>query len=135
MSRRHPNRPSLPVAVAAVALSLLMAAYALAACSPTDRFVAGEPLDAAALESIRESLIGDETTAPPTEPAELITTAAPLPGGTVYWMKSGQVYHNDPNCPYLRDAITIKHGTKRDAALAGKDRLCAACRDRETEPA
>lgn len=52
-----------------------------------------------------------------------------LPSGidddaTVYWVKSGSVYHRDPDCAQLRRSSDIMSGT---AAQSGKNFACRFC--------
>lgn len=52
-----------------------------------------------------------------------------LPSGadeaaTVYWVKSGSVYHRDPDCAQLRRSSDIMSGT---AAQSGKNSACRFC--------
>ena len=66
-----------------------------------------------------------------TEEAELSSSENTqiLPSGidddaTVYWVKSGSVYHRDPDCAQLRRSSDIMSGT---AAQSGKNYACRFC--------
>ena len=66
-----------------------------------------------------------------TEEAELSSSENTqiLPSGidddaTVYWVKSGSVYHRDPDCAQLRRSSDIMSGT---AAQSGKNVACRFC--------
>lgn len=66
-----------------------------------------------------------------TEEAELTSSENTqiLPSGidddaTVYWVKSGSVYHRDPDCAQLRRSSDIMSGT---AAQSGKNFACRFC--------
>ena len=66
-----------------------------------------------------------------TEEAELSSSdnTQILPSGidddaTVYWVKSGSVYHRDPDCAQLRRRSDIMSGT---AAQSGKNFACRFC--------
>ena len=66
-----------------------------------------------------------------TEEAELSSSEYTqiLPSGidddaTVYWVKSGSVYHRDPDCAQLRRSSDIMSGT---AAQSGKNFACRFC--------
>ncbi len=66
-----------------------------------------------------------------TEEAELSSSENTqiLPSGidddaTVYWVKSGSVYHRDPDCAQLRRSSDIMSGT---AAQSGKNFACRFC--------
>lgn len=66
-----------------------------------------------------------------TEEAELSSSdnTQILPSGidddaTVYWVKSGSVYHRDPDCAQLRRSSDIMSGT---AAQSGKNFACRFC--------
>lgn len=47
---------------------------------------------------------------------------------TVYWIESGSVWHNDPECAHIKgkDYVT---GTVEEAKQQGKDRVCKSCGD------
>ena len=66
-----------------------------------------------------------------TEEAELSSSENTqiLPSGidddaTVYWVKSGSVYHRDPDCAQLRRSSDLMSGT---AAQSGKNFACRFC--------
>ena len=66
-----------------------------------------------------------------TEEAELSSSENTqiMPSGidddaTVYWVKSGSVYHRDPDCAQLRRSSDIMSGT---AAQSGKNFACRFC--------
>ena len=66
-----------------------------------------------------------------TEEAELSSSdnTQILPSGidddaSVYWVKSGSVYHRDPDCAQLRRSSDIMSGT---AAQSGKNFACRFC--------
>ena len=47
--------------------------------------------------------------------------------GTVYWVKSGEVWHKTDKCPSLSRSKNIRSGSIEDAMLAGKSRACKKC--------
>ncbi len=46
---------------------------------------------------------------------------------TVYWAKSGEVWHRSNECGYLKKSSEISSGTVEEAIEAGKERLCLIC--------
>ena len=46
---------------------------------------------------------------------------------TVYWVKSGEVWHITDKCTSLSRSKDIRSGSIRDAMLAGKTRVCKKC--------
>lgn len=59
-------------------------------------------------------------------------------GATVYWTKSGTVYHLDPDCSHLNHSEELMYGDVDQAIEANKTRVCKDCEKRaaaESEPA
>lgn len=59
-------------------------------------------------------------------------------GATVYWTKSGTVYHLDPDCSHLNHSEELMYGDVDQAIEANKTRVCKDCERRAaeaTEPA
>ena len=46
---------------------------------------------------------------------------------TVYWTKSGSVWHTSADCYHLRKSTEILSGTVTEAQEAGKLKLCSNC--------
>ena len=46
---------------------------------------------------------------------------------TVYWLKSGSVWHKTYECRYIKDGSEVFYGTKEKAAENGKINCCSAC--------
>ena len=46
---------------------------------------------------------------------------------TVYWVKSGKVWHTTKDCPSLSRSKSILSGSVDDAMAAGKERVCKRC--------
>ncbi len=46
---------------------------------------------------------------------------------TVYWTKSGSVWHTNPDCHHLKKSTNIQSGTVEEAKEAKKERLCSTC--------
>lgn len=57
------------------------------------------------------------------------------PAATVYWLKTGTVYHTTPDCRHIAGKDNLASGTVLDAHEAGITNLCKACRNTETETA
>ena len=91
----------------------------LTACTPTDDFEAGRPVDREELASLSAELFteGDESTA-----ADGFSTRE-----TVYWTEGGSVYHRDPDCYHLKRAENVVSGSVKNAWKHGKERACSAC--------
>lgn len=50
-----------------------------------------------------------------------------VPGGEVYWVPSGKVWHIRIDCSSLSRSTTILSGSVADAQAAGKERVCKKC--------
>ena len=110
---------------------------------------AGETLD---VEELRRRYLTDteteesappETTSPPETTAPPETTSTPETTAaaqmetptvsdtpqtvTVYWVKSGEVWHISLDCPSLSRSKNILSGTAEEAMSAGKSRVCKRC--------
>lgn len=46
---------------------------------------------------------------------------------TVYWVKSGKVWHTTKDCPSLSRSKSILSGSVDDAMAVGKERVCKRC--------
>ncbi len=110
-------------------VAVLSALTLLCGCTPTDRFVAGQPIGREELASISEALLATE----PVEPSDGDTSAESYPTDAVYWTEGGSVYHLDPACYHLSRADEVLHGTVEKALAAGKDKVCASCGDNEDD--
>ena len=58
------------------------------------------------------------------------TEASEATTQTVYWTKSGKVYHTDPDCRYIRNSANVLSGTVEES---GKDKICSSC-EKSQEP-
>lgn len=130
--------------------SILTAAFllilSLTSCSlldTEDRFVGGKMLDDEMMSEIREEIFGsgDKGVGNPENPG-----GAPSMGGenlenedkgdvdngkTVYWTKSGTVWHIYSDCGSLKNAIEVFSGSVDEAREKGKEKLCSKCEGRE----
>ena len=87
--------------------------FAFAACTQKS-FDAGKPLTAEELEELQKELAEEEEVEEPFD-------------GTVYWLKSGSVYHKKKNCYHIKDKENLQSGTEEDAVAAGKKSACKSC--------
>lgn len=46
---------------------------------------------------------------------------------SVFWSKSGSVFHLDALCHHLAKAVGVYYGSEEDAVTQGKERACTAC--------
>ena len=100
-----------------LAAALGLCACTLMGCRQRPAFDAGEALSAEELATLRGSLAqkGGDT---------------PIQGDeTFYYTASGEVYHRDRNCTYLKKSSTVNEGTAEAAIAAGKIRACSRCGD------
>lgn len=67
----------------------------------------------------------DESESDESESAEPVTDDEAE--DTVYWVKSGEVWHTTDKCSSLSRSKDIRSGSIRDAMLAGKTRVCKRC--------
>ncbi len=102
-----------------------------AACTPADRFVAGEELGREELASVSEALLATETAGETELAIETLADAEGYPDGVVHWTAGGSVYHTRVDCYHLARAEVVYHGFDAAARMAGKERLCSACEKAE----
>ena len=91
----------------------------LTACTPTDDFEAGRPVDREELASLSAELF---TGAEEPATADGFSTRE-----TVYWTEGGSVYHRDRDCYHLKRAKNVVSGSVKNAWKHGKERVCSAC--------
>ena len=101
----------------------------LSSCTPvgTDVWYDGRELSA---EEIEELLERGRETEVREMPSALVAFGVDMDAPTeesVFWTKSGGVFHLDPFCQHLSKAKEIYYGTAADAASQGKERVCTAC--------
>ena len=46
---------------------------------------------------------------------------------TVYWTKSGSVWHTDDQCYHIKKSSNVESGSVEDAMEAGKKKVCSSC--------
>lgn len=83
----------------------------------TTETLAGALTEAPTEADSSDAAADEETTDTPALPAD----------GTVYWTKSGSVYHSHEDCSHLRNSKSVLSGTVEEAEAAGKPRLCSTC--------
>lgn len=113
------------IAVRLFAVLLLLTAGTLAACSeysvrPDDGFYAGKEVSPAEIESIAEAVRASVT-----DKYERETT--PEGEELFFWTPGGSVIHRSRNCPSLSKSTEVHCGTKEEASVEGKDRVCSVC--------
>ena len=91
-----------------------------------DDFYGGESINADILSSIAESIF-NETQADEIGEHQSSSTTHSEHDGIYYWTASGSVYHKWPDCGHLKNSSTISSGSKEEAILAGKEKLCSSC--------
>ena len=91
----------------------------LTACTPTDDFEAGRPVDREELASLSAELF--------TKEVEPDTDDGFHTREVVYWTEGGTVYHYDRACYHLKRAENVISGSVKHAHKEGKDRACATC--------
>ena len=107
-----------------------MCAFGMLSCRTRSEFFAGEslaPADAQALLSAeKESAKGGE---------EIAEESVATTQDTLYYYVagSGEVYHNNASCGYLKKSQSVLEGTLAQVNAAGKTRLCAACEKAKEE--
>ena len=100
-------------------LAALTAAAALFSCAVSESPASSE----SGLVSMFREKLTEESELSSSEDTQI------LPSGidddaTVYWVKSGSVYHRDPDCAQLRRSSDIMSGS---AAQSGKNSACRFC--------
>ncbi|MCR5436668.1 MAG: hypothetical protein K6E97_06360 [Treponema sp.] len=68
----------------------------------------------------------------PISKEELAAANAQLVGQTVYWTKSGKVYHTSDECSHLNRSEELIYGDVNQAVEANKTRICKTCAKRDS---
>ncbi len=97
---------------------------------------AGEKID---VEKLRQMFLTDTEAPPDTMEAPVVAVPDDMSAEhtnngtddetayTVYWVKSGEVWHTKSTCSSLSRSKSILSGTVQEAMLAGKTRVCKRC--------
>jgi hypothetical protein len=108
-------------------LFLLLSLLLLPSCAPADGFDAGRPITPEELADISAELF-TAADAPEDTPDESSDgEGVGRDPNTVYWTEGGSVYHRDPNCSHLKNAVSVKSGAVLTAQMDGKERVCSSC--------
>ena len=99
-------------------LAALTAATALFSCAVSESPASS---DSGLVSMFREKLT-EESELSSSEDTQILPSG--IDDATVYWVKSGSVYHRDPDCAQLRRSSDIMSGT---AAQSGKNSVCRFC--------
>ncbi len=127
-----------------IAATLGLCVFALMGCRNKPAFDAGASLSAEELEALRISLqekekeegpSGENTPDPtPENGGGNDDEQESSPGGeleenktVVYYTVSGEVYHSDRDCSYLKKSTNVIEGSVVQAAESGKTRHCGTC--------
>jgi len=89
-------------------------------------------------ETDTETETAPETeTEPPIPEYTLVAFDGTKPSPTeesVFWTKSGDVYHTDALCRHILSTKEVFYGTAAEAVSEGKERVCSACiKENKTE--
>lgn len=68
----------------------------------------------------------------PISSEQLASMEAEYQGATVYWTKSGTVYHLNPDCSHLNHSEELLYGDVDQAVQANKVRVCKDCEKKFT---
>lgn len=96
--------------------------------SNNEEYYGGRPMNAEILSEIAESILNESTAKE--EDTTDSDTSIKVHDGVYYWTKSGSVYHKWADCGHLKNSSDILSGNREDAILAGKQKLCSTCEER-----
>ncbi len=109
-----------------LAAALGVCACTLMGCRQRPAFDAGEELSAEELAALCSSLSQKDSEGSSDTPSgESVATQDEI----FYYTASGEVYHRDRSCTYLKKSTTVNEGTADAAIAAGKIRACSRCGD------
>ena len=114
-------------------ISLFLAlTLVLCACSKSqissDEYYGGESMNAEILSEIAESVFNESKK--DSENGAGNSESESKHDGVYYWTNSGSVYHKWADCGHLKNSSEILSGSHDDALLAGKQKLCSTCEER-----
>ena len=113
-----------------VILTVILTFISLTSCAKeypaNDNFYGGESLNADILSSIAESIFNERETNIDGDNQDS-NSSQKEHDGIYYWTPSGNVYHKWSDCGHLKKSSDIKSGSKEDAILSGKEKLCSTC--------
>ena len=122
----------------AIAFLLLMSLTSCSIVDTNNRFVGGNLLDDDMMSEIREEIFGsdlnngensetEEANTGDNEASESEEKEDMGDTSTVYWTKSGKVWHISKDCGSLKRATEIISGSVEEAKNEGKERACSRC--------
>ncbi len=96
-----------------------------------NEYYGGEAMNAEILSEIAESIFAESESKENSTSNETThdneTTEKREHDGVYYWTESGGVYHMWSDCGHLKNSQNIESGSKDDAILDGKEKLCSSC--------
>ena len=107
-------------------LSFLALIFLLSACTVLDR-------TSTIYYNESELSLADVTQMRQEFPEETEKTVNLIPCGeddienAVYWTKSGNVWHLQSDCGYVKNGSDLFYGSESDALSFGKERVCTSC--------
>ena len=107
-------------------LSILFISSCATYTSSSDEYYGGESLNAEILSEIAESIFNEDNSQESGESNENSSSSSPI-NGVYYWTDGGSVYHKYSDCGHLKNSENIRFGSKQEAELAGKTKMCSTC--------
>ena len=91
-------------------------------------YYGGESMNAEILSHISESIFNEMTSAAEETSSEN-TDEISLENhdGIYYWTDGGSVYHKWADCGHIKNSQDVKSGSRDEAILSGKEKLCSSC--------
>lgn len=107
-------------------LFILVFTLLFSSCGYTDdnEFYGGDSMNAEILSSIAESIFNEDSSNISTSD-EIVDYE--IVDGVYYWTDNGSVYHNSKKCSHIKDTLSLHSGSREEAELNGKNKLCSLC--------
>ena len=91
-------------------------------------YYGGESMNAEILSHISESIFNEMTSAAEETSSENTDEiSSEHHDGIYYWTDGGSVYHKWADCGHIKNSQDVKSGSRDEAILSGKEKLCSSC--------
>lgn len=114
------------ICVCFLILSIFFVSSCAAHTSSNDEYYGGESLNAEILSEIAESIFNESDSQEIGED-NANESSSSTNSGIYYWTDGGSVYHKYSDCGHLKNSENIRFGSKQEAELAGKTKMCSTC--------
>ena len=119
------------LAFALISVMLFSASSCAEKVVTNTEYYGGESMNAEILSHISESIFNEMTSAAEdTSSEDAVENSSENHDGIYYWTEGGSVYHKWADCSHIKNSQEIKSGSRDEAILSGKEKLCSSCEKR-----